>query len=971
MDSLLLKLKERLAGELFTDKLERIIYATDASVYRELPLAVAIPKDKNDLIQLVLFAQENNLSLVPRAAGTSLAGQVVGGGIIVDISKYFTKIIEIDKSEKWVKVQPGVIRDELNMALKEHGLYFGPETSTANRAMIGGMVGNNSCGANSLIYRSVREHALEIEALLSDGTEVVFKALTFEEFCDKCKQNDLEGIIYRHIRTVLSDYDNQVEIRKEFPKKSIPRRNTGYAIDMLLATDPFVAGAELFNFCKIICGSEGTLALITAVKLNLSDLFLKPTALLCIHFDSLEDALQANIIALNYKPRSSELIDHYILECTKNNVEQNRNRFFVKGEPKAILVVELDADNDCGLKDRCLEVEKALRERNLGYHFPIVFGDDKKRVWSLRKAGLGLLSNIVGDAKPVAVVEDTAVDVEDLPAYVRDFNALLSKYGLYSVHYAHAATGELHLRPILNLKKADEQEKFREVALDVARLVKRYQGSLSGEHGDGRLRGEFIRFMVGEKNYRILEDIKKTWDPIGIFNPGKIVNTPSMNTHLRYTRETSRKMFPSVFRYNGQNILQHAEQCNGSGDCRKTHLSGGTMCPSYMATRNERDTTRARANVLREMLTTSDKENPFDYQEIKDVMDLCLSCKACKIECPSGVDMSKLKADFLQAYHDANGVHWRSWLIGNNYKLMLLASNFAGLYNWTVRNKWTGQLLKKALGFAQERNLPTIAAKSLKKWFLSRNKLVDKGKGRVVYFFFDEFTNLQDVEIGKKAVLLLESLGYTVRVAPVEESGRALVSKGFLRKAKSLANRNVKQLSEVFREEVCMVGIEPSAILMFRDEYVDLVDEQLVEEAKYIAKRTRCIEEFLADEMKAGHIKKESFKDERKNVVGHIHCQQKAWGIGTVVADILSFPENFQVQLTDAGCCGMAGAFGMEKEHYKLSQDIAALSLFPAIRRIEASSLVVAAGTSCRQQIKEGTAVNVLHPVEVLYDALR
>lgn len=971
MDTLLLKLKDSLAGELFTDKLERIMYATDASVYRELPLAVAIPKDKKDLIQLIDFAKANNIPLVPRAAGTSLAGQVVGGGIIVDISKYFTQIIEINKEERWVKLQPGVVRDELNMALKEYGLYFGPETSTANRAMIGGMVGNNSCGANSLIYGSVREHTLEIEALLSDGTEVIFKALTFEEFCEKCEQQDLEGVIYRHIRTVLSDYDNQVEIRKEFPKQAITRRNTGYAIDMLLETDPFVAGAELFNFCKIICGSEGTLALITAVKLNVSHLFSKPTALMCIHFDSLEDALQANIIALNYELRSSELIDHYILERTKNNVEQNKNRFFVKGDPKAILVVELDGDDEKELESRCAKVEEALRERKLGYYFPVVLGEDKKRVWSLRKAGLGLLSNVLGDAKPVAVVEDTAVDVEDLPAYIRDFNALLSKYGLYSVHYAHAATGELHLRPILNLKNVDEQEKFREVALDVAKLVKRYRGSLSGEHGDGRLRGEFIPFMIGGKNYKILEDIKNTWDPVGIFNPGKIVNTPSMNTHLRYTMETTRKKFPSVFRYNGQNILQHAEQCNGSGDCRKTHLSGGTMCPSYMATRNERDTTRARANVLREMLTTSDKENPFDHQEIKDVMDLCLSCKACKIECPSGVDMSKLKADFLQAYHDANGVPWRSWLIGHNYKLMLLASNFSGLYNWTVRNKWTGALLKKSLGFAQERNLPLIATKSLKKWFLSRSKLVDKRKGRIVYFFFDEFTNFQDVEIGKKAILLLEGLGYRVRVAPIEESGRALVSKGFLRKAKRLANKNVRQLSGVFRGEVCMVGIEPSAILMFRDEYVDLVDEQLLEEAKCIAKRARCIEEFLAEEMRVGYIKKESFKDERKDIVVHTHCQQKAWGIGTVVVDMLSCLENFQVKLIDAGCCGMAGAFGMEQEHYKLSQDIAELSLLPAIRRVKETSLVVAPGTSCRQQIKEGAVVNVLHPVEVLYDVLR
>lgn len=592
MEEKLHALRASLKGELRWDKKTLIMYATDASAYREMPLAVAIPKDVDDLRALIMFASAHGSSLIPRTAGTSLAGQVVGGGIVVDLSKHFNQIIEFHSEQKWITVQPGVIRDELNMYLKPYQLYFGPETSTANRAMIGGMVGNNSCGSNSLIYKSTREHTLAIEALLSDGSLVTFTALSFEEFCEKCALPTLEGAIYKHIRSLLSNFSNQQEIRKEFPKSTIKRRNTGYAIDLLLDTDPFTAGGDPFNFCKLLCGSEGTLAFITSITLKVVDLPKNPSGLLCIHFASLEDALQGNLIALKHEPMVSELMDHYILTCTKSNLAQSKNRFFVEGEPAAILVVEYAGADVDEIVEKVRVVEAELRELGLGYHFPLVLGEDKKKVWDLRKAGLGLLSNTPGDAKPVAVIEDTAVAVEDLPAYIREFNEILTRYGLYSVHYAHAATGELHLRPILNLKTAEGKAQFRLVATEIAKLVKRYQGSLSGEHGDGRLRGEFIASMIGENNYKMLQDIKNVWDPNHIFNPGKIVDTPAMDSFLRYDQaEGQSRPVPSVFRYGGQHILQHVEQCNGSGDCRKTALSGGTMCPSYMATRNEQDTT--------------------------------------------------------------------------------------------------------------------------------------------------------------------------------------------------------------------------------------------------------------------------------------------------------------------------------------------------------------------------------------------
>ena len=480
------KLASTLKGDLFFDKTMRTLYATDASSYRELPLAVAIPKTKQDLMLLIHFALEHNTSLIPRTAGTSLAGQVVGSGIIVDVSKYFNQIIELNKEEGWVRVQPGVIRDELNLFLKPYNLFFGPETSTANRAMIGGMVGNNSCGSNSVVYRSTREHLIEVTALLSDGTETVFKSISTDDFHAKCELGNLEGNIYKSIRSLLSNYDNQVEIRKEFPKKSVERRNTGYAIDLLVEMDPFTAGGENFNFCSLIAGSEGTLALITEIKLNVVPAPPKETGLLCVHFNTVDESLHANLIGLKYNPSASELIDHYILECTKENKEQMQNRFFVQGDPGAILVIEFVKETREEILALTNAVEADMRAAGLGYHFPVLVGADTKKIWTLRKAGLGLLSILPGDEKAVPVIEDTAVDVADLPNYIRDFNEILKKHGLHAVHYAHAGSGEIHLRPIINLKTKEGNQLFRTIAEEVATLVKKYDGSLSGEHGDGR-----------------------------------------------------------------------------------------------------------------------------------------------------------------------------------------------------------------------------------------------------------------------------------------------------------------------------------------------------------------------------------------------------------------------------------------------------------------------------------------------------
>lgn len=991
MNEKLQQLTSVLEGEFYFDDTMRLLYATDASAYQEMPLAVALPGSVEDIKKLIAFAHDNNTSLIPRTAGTSLAGQVVGNGIVVDVSKYFTQILELNKEEKWVRVQPGVIRDELNMFLQPHGLFFGPETSTANRAMIGGMVGNNSCGSNSVVYGSVREHLLEVKALLSDGSEAVFGAVDIDEFHAKCEGSSLESDIYKTVRTALSDYNNQTAIRKEFPKASIERRNTGYALDMLLDTAPFTAGKDNFNFCKLIAGSEGTLAFITEIKLHVNEAPPKETGLLCIHFNSIDESLRANIIAMQFKPSASELIDHYILECTKNNIEQSRNRFFVQGDPGAILVIEFCRNTREEITAMAAQVEAAMRSAGLGYHFPLLFGADTKKIWALRKAGLGLLGNLPGDEKAVAVIEDTAVDIHDLPSYIADFNSILAKNNMSAVHYAHAGSGEIHLRPVINLKTAEGNKQFRLIAEEIATLVKKYDGSLSGEHGDGRLRGEFIKQMVGPKNYELMKTIKRTWDPHNIFNPHKIVDTPPMDTMLRYTPGQTTPTFNTIFRYHNQDVLQHAEQCNGSGDCRKTHLSGGTMCPSYMATKNEKDTTRARANILRNFLTNSKAVNRFNHKEIYEVMDLCLSCKGCKSECPSNVDVAKLKAEFLQHYYDANGVPFRSKLIANFTKSAKLGALVPGLYNFAMTNPFVSKTIKRLSGFAVERSMPTMYKMTLEKWWKERRQATDnrkkrgevspsgtvngiqsaaKGKLKAVHLFCDEFTNYNDTEIGIKAIELLERLGYTVSIPKHTESGRAWLSKGLLRTAQKIANTNIDLLKGVVTDETPLIGIEPSAILTFRDEYIDLATDANFEAAKALSKNVFLIDEFIAAEIEKGNISREQFSKEKKLIKLHGHCQQKALSSVAPSVKLLSLPENYTVETIPSGCCGMAGSFGYEKEHYELSMKVGELVLFPTVRRQPADAIIAAPGTSCRHQVKDGTGRKALHPVEVLYDAL-
>lgn len=965
-------LKENLEGDLKYDIVTRTIYSTDASDYKEMPVAVVWPKGISDLRKVLRFASEEKTGLTLRAAGTSIAGQVVTSGIVADISRYMNRIIEVNRDEKWVRVEPGVVLDELNIFLKPFELFFGPETSTSNRCNLGGMVGNNACGSHSLVYGSTRDHTIEIKALLSDGSEVLFGPVSRKTFNEKCDLDNLEGTIYRNIRDILSDTENRKSIKEEYPDPSIPRRNTGYALDLLLGTKVFEEGSDKqFNFCKLLAGSEGTLAITTEIKLNLEDLPPRHKALVCVHHKKRDEAFLANLIALKFNPAAVELTDDRILALTRDNLSQKENRFFIDGEPGAIMIVEFARNSEDEVNSVANDLINALKAAGYGYSYPVIRGKDMAKVWALRKAGLGILGNMKGDGRPVSLVEDTSVRVEDLPFYMEEFGEMLARYGKDSVYHAHIGTGELHLRPVLNLKDPDDVELFRTIALETARLVKKYRGSLSGEHGDGRLRGEFIPLMLGEHNYKLLKDVKKCWDPDNILNPGKITDTPSMNTQLRYKPGTITREIETIYDFSSTDgIIRAAEKCNGSGDCRKSVVFGGTMCPSFMATRDEECSTRARANLLREFLSKEDAD-PWNHKEVYNILDLCLGCKGCKSECPSGVDIAKLKSEYLQHWYDRHHVPLRTLLIAYITAFNRIGSFIPGIYNYFLGNKFFSGLLKKSIGFADRRSIPMIYRTSLRKWIKKNlSKLNPDNPHGTVCLFVDEFTNYNDTRTGIAAIKLLTSLNYRIVTVNHNISARTFISKGLLRKAGKISRKNISVLGEIINESLPLVGIEPSAILGFRDEYPDLAGAGLKEKAMKVAGNSYLIDEFIDKEYREGRIMRESFTSKNLEILLHAHCQQKAVSSSSPSISMLSIPENYRVKEIPSGCCGMAGSFGYEKEHYDLSQKIGELVLFPEIRNSSNDVVIAAPGTSCRHHIKDGTGRKAMHPVEILYEAM-
>lgn len=976
LDKAFSDLKPQLAGDLFfgTDSLSSTVlmaYATDASVYQEHPLGVALPKNKNDISLLIKFSQQHNIPLIPRTAGTSLAGQVVGQGLVVDVSRYMNKILEVNVAEKWVRVEPGIERDVLNELLLPHQLFFGPETSTSNRAMIGGMIGNNSCGLHSMVWGATRDNLLSVNVVLTNGEETVFAEMEEEEYARKRAQTTFEGHIYQSIHKLLSNENNRQAIHDGYPAKAVRRRNTGYALDALADTVPY-GGTGKFNLSRLIAGSEGTLAFITEAKVKLLDLPPQVNGLVCIHCNSLRESLLVNLIAVRHPVTASELVDDVIMNFTKEHPEHQQNRFFIEGDPAAVLMVEFMCNSEAYLISQTNSFIHEVKGAGLGYAYPLLRGPEINKAWNLRKAGLGLLRNIKGDAQPVNLIEDCAVAPEVLPDYIADVQEMLANLNLRASYYAHAGAGELHVEPIINLKSDEGRIVFRTVLAKTAEIVKKYKGSLSGEHGDGRLRGEFIGFMLGEKCYDLCKQVKGIWDPAKLMNPGKIVDTPPMDTAFRFKKLPEGPGIKTHFDFTEQGgILSLAEKCSGSGDCRKTQFAGGTMCPSYMATRFEKDTTRARANVLRQFLSQDNSSQAFNHEEIHHAMDLCLSCKGCKAECPSSVDVSKLKAEYLQQYYDLNGTPLKARMIGEFPALNKLASIAPGLYNFAFGNKVISGMLKGMMNMAQEREVPAMHAFTLKSWY---KKFRRQQQGNTftskVYFFCDEFSNYNDVTIGIRCIELLTALGYEVIIPDHIESGRTHLSKGLVKRAKTIAAKNIELLSFIIDSPYPLIGTEPSAILTFRDEYIDLLVGEQKEKAKRLAAKVMLFEEFMAAEIDKGNIPKERFRADKRKVVIHGHCHQKALSSVNFAQKVLSWPANYEASVINSGCCGMAGSFGFDKDHYETSMKIGELVLFPTVRQQAQDVIVAAPGTSCRHQIKDGTGREAQHPAEILFEAL-
>ena len=959
--------------EILTDSLHKVAYATDASVYREIPYGVAYPKDEADLVALIGEARRRGTSIIARAGGTSIAGQVVGKGIVADVSRYMNRILEINAEERYAWVEPGVVRDELNIACKPYGLFFSPETSTSNRCCIGGMVGNNSCGTHSLIYGSTRPHVLEADGILADGSKVHFAEYTIWELEGKFGENfwvsgerlevsGLEERIYAQLIRWALDEETRRLIAETYPDKELTRRSCGYAIDEAiedLCDESKPLRERKINLCKLIAGSEGTLALLSRIKVSLDPLPPKEVMVVCAHCTSLDAAFEANLIALAHHPTAVELMDGEIITLSRQSSAFSSQQIdFIEGTPAALLISELRAENREEMDRQAEAIEKALMASGLVNHCTRVYGGDVAKVWNLRKAGLGILNGMPGDAKPTGVIEDTAVAAKRLPAYMRDFRAMLERLGTSCVFYGHISTGELHLRPILNLKTEEGRRLFRLIAHETTLLVRKHRGTISGEHGDGRLRGEFIPLQYGEKTYELMREVKYCWDADEIINPHKIVDTPKMDEWLR------------VLGY-GETIkdaemLCRVEQCNGAGDCRKSTLIGGTMCPAYKVSGDELQTTRARANVLREWLSGN---AAIGEAELKEVLASCLACKACKRECPSGVDMTRLRAEALQKLYDAHGTPLRTWMVARNGAIQRLGAMMPGVYNWFASNRWTSAMLKKMVGFAEERRIPKIGD-----W---RLKIEDLKFEKRVYLFLDEFTRYEEPELVETFVRLMNRLGYEVIVPKHTESGRAAISKGCLRLARRYAEKNIRLLKDVVSDETPLVGIEPSCILTFRDEYPELMaNREGREAAEKLAKNCLLFDEFLMREVEAGRITKEQFSDMPAEIWLHGHCHQKALVGVEKTAALLDLPTNTKVHVIPSGCCGMAGSFGYEKAHYRTSIAIGEMILFPAVREavkvdcVERPVFVAAPGISCRTQIYDGTGVVAHHPIEILYRLL-
>jgi FAD/FMN-containing dehydrogenase/Fe-S oxidoreductase len=948
-------LKQRVKGDVRCDELTRALYRTDASIYEIEPLGVVLPRDADDVTAAVQVAAQHGAAVLPRGGGTSLAGQTVGAAVHLDVSKYMNRVLELNAEERWVRVQPGVVLDELNAFLKPHGLLFGPDVSTSSRANIGGMMGNNSCGAHSLIYGKTVDHVIETQVVLADGSLATFGPLSHQEAQGRAGLDGLEGQVYGEIIRLARD--NATEIEARFPK--VMRRVSGYNLD------EFTDGDRPFNLSKVMVGSEGTLGVVVEAKLNLVELPAH-TAWVACHFEDLIEALEANIEALKIAPSAIELTDKLLLDLTNGSIEYARYRSFIQGDPAAMLFVEFYGQTKEELWEKMEALEAGLRAKGLGYaYYKAVSPEDQQKMRELRKAGLGLLMGMKGDPKPTSGTEDTCVPVGHLPEYVGRVKELMQANGVEAVYYGHASVGVLHIRPVLDLKKAAGIQTLRALEEGMCAMVKEYGGAMSAEHGDGLARSEFIERMFGPRLVQAFAAVKKAFDPQGIMNPGKIVDAQPMDQNLRYGEQYHTAQVETHFSFAAEGGLQQAvELCSGVGHCRKKLV--GTMCPSYMATLEEEHSTRGRANALRAALSGKLGSEGLTDQKVYEAMELCLECKACKSECPSNVDMAKLKYEFLAQYHAKNGYPLRSHLFAKIDRVSRWASKVAPVANWIMGSSLNRWFLDRFIGIDARRQLPRFTSDTFSKWFNGRKNRRSGDKGKVL-LFNDTFVEYNEPQIGIAATLILEAAGYQVEIPATKVCcGRPMISKGFLKEAKQRAQENIEVLAPYAEAGMPIIGLEPSCALSFSDDYLDLCDDP---RARTVADKVQMLEDFLVERVAAGEAEFE-FTRTRRQILVHGHCHQKAL-VGTkATLEVLNMPPNFSAAEIPSGCCGMAGSFGYEKEHYEVSMQVGRERLFRAVEEAEADSEIAAVGTSCRHQIADATGKKARHWAEILVEAL-
>ncbi len=968
-DDLAHELAKRVSGEVRFDPLSRVLYSTDASIYQMEPVGVVIPRSVEDVLAVVEVARDNGVPVLPRAGGTSLAGQTVNHAIVVDFSKYLNQVLEVNREEQWARVQPGIVLEQLNKQLAHSNLQYAPDPTTANRACVGGGIGNNSCGAHSVIYGKTLDHVKELAVVLSDGSPAHFRPLDSGALEAKLAGEGLESEIYRGVRRIAQD--NSEEIQARYPK--IMRRVSGYNLDEFL-TDPE------FNLARMVVGSEGTLCVMTEAKINLVP---RPTmtSLSVLHFAGIVEASEATTVALQHSPSSVEVMDKMVLDRSRESLGLSRSLSFIQGDPGALLVVEFYGESEDELTAKMESLKEDMARQGLGYAcVNILDRAAQTSVWNLRKAGLGLLMSIHGDSKPLPFVEDTAVEPENLGEFVRRFDEIVANHGTEAAYYGHASVGCLHIRPLVNLKGAEGMARMVAIGDEISDLVREFGGAMSGEHGDGIVRGVWTEKMFGPRMYEAFRELKNTFDPQGIMNPGKIIDCPPMTENLRYGPDYQATSIPTKLDFSLEgDYAGGVEMCNGMGTCRKLD---GSMCPSYMATREEEHSTRGRANLLRAALSGRLPEGAIADERLYKALDLCLECKACKAECESGVDMARLKAEFLDNYYKSNNRPLRNKVFANINRINRLGSRFAPLSNWAAKSP-LGKLAARALlGVHPRRSLPAFASETLPQWFDSRSNpsasLLTKGgsKGgpgeekkeavRKVVLFNDTFMNYNYPQVGRAAVELLEAAGFQVELANGGCCGRPMISQGRLDEAVAQAWHNVDLLHAYADQGIAIVGCEPSCVLTFRDEYPELLRD---EKSRKVAEHIYLMEEFLMMLHDKGELEL-SFRDAPKKVLFHGHCHQKALAGTTSSLAALRLPPGYQVEQVNAGCCGMAGAFGFQREHYDVSMTIGGQALFPAVNAKGADWEVAVTGVSCRQQIEHGTNRNARHLVEILRDAL-